>query len=163
MARRQSFDRRNVVALVCFLGACLAVSAIGGAITATSVGAWYQTLQKPAFKPPDGVFAPVWTALYVLIAIAGWLVWRHRQAEGRQTALATFAVQLGLNIAWSACFFGLQQIGLALVNIVILLAAITANMVLFWQIDRLAGLLFVPYLLWVAFATVLNAAIWLLN
>ena len=142
---------------------CLAVSGIGGAITATSVDTWYQALEKPPFNPPDWVFAPVWIALYVLMAIAAWRVWRLRSSEVTGKALAVFAVQLGLNLSWSFLFFGLQRIDLALVEIVILLWAIITNTIMFWRIVRLAGLLLVPYAAWVTYATVLNASLWLLN
>ena len=154
---------RDVLALVVFLALCLGVSGLGGAITATSVGTWYQTLEKPPFNPPDWVFAPVWTTLYVLMAIAAWRVWRRRGAEGRRTALSVFALQLGLNLAWSFLFFGLRRIDLALLEVTVLLAAIATTAVLFWRIDRWAGALFVPYLLWVAYATALNASLLLLN
>jgi translocator protein len=154
---------RDVLGLVVFLALCLAVSGIGGAITATSVGTWYQALQKPPFNPPDWVFAPVWTTLYVLIAIAGWRVWRGARFEVRWIGLTVFAVQLALNLAWSFLFFGLQRVDLALVEIVILLLAIIANTILFWRIDRWAGAFFVPYVLWVAYATALNASLWWLN
>lgn len=154
---------RDVFGLAVFLLVCFAVSGIGAAITATSVGSWYQTLQKPSFNPPDWVFAPVWTTLYVLIAIAGWRAWRRAQTKATSIALAVFAAQLALNLAWSLIFFGLQQIALALVEIVILLLAIVANTILFWRIDRWAGVLFVPYTAWVAFASVLNASLWWLN
>lgn len=154
---------RDVLGLAGFLVLCLVVSGIGATITATTVGTWYATLHKPPFNPPDWVFAPVWTTLYVLMAIAGWRVWRRARLEVTRKALTVFVVQLALNLAWSFIFFGLQQISLALVEIVILLLAIVANTILFWRIDRWAGALFVPYVLWVAFATVLNASLWLLN
>ncbi len=153
---------RDLLGLLVFMALCLVVSGLGGAVTATSVGTWYQALEKPGFNPPDWVFAPVWTTLYLLMAIAGWRVWRRRAAAGRR-ALAVFALQLALNLAWSFLFFGLQRIDLALAEIVILLFAILANMVVFWRIDRVAGALFVPYLLWVAYATLLTAALWRLN
>lgn len=153
----------NIGGLVGFLVVCLAVSAIGGVITATSVTTWYPTLDKPPFNPPDWVFAPVWTTLYILMAIAGWRVWRYPSSAARRDALLIFAVQLGLNVTWSFLFFGLQQIGMALFEIVVLLAAIIVNMILFWRIERLAGALFIPYILWVAFATLLNGALWLRN
>ena len=149
--------------LLTFIILCLAVSGIGGAITATSVDTWYQALEKPPFNPPDWVFAPVWTALYILMGIAAWRVWRLRSFEATGKALAVFAVQLGLNLFWSFLFFGLQRIDLALVEIVILLCAIITNTIMFWRIDRLAGLLLVPYAAWVTYATVLNASLWLLN
>jgi tryptophan-rich sensory protein len=158
------FDsRRDALGLGAFLIVCIAVSGLGGAITATSVGTWYQALEKPSFNPPDWVFAPVWTALYLMMAIAAWRAWRRTRIAARGTALSVFAVQLVLNLTWSLLFFGLQRIDLALVEIVILLVVIGVNTVLFWRIDRLAGALFVPYLLWVAYAAALNASLWLLN
>jgi len=154
---------RDLLGLFAFIILCLAVSGIGGAITATSVDTWYQALEKPPFNPPDWVFAPFWTALYILIGISAWRVWRLRSFEATGKAVAVFAVQLGLNLAWSFLFFGLQRIDLALIEIVILLCAIITNTIIFWRIDRLAGLLFVPYAAWVTYATVLNASLWLLN
>ena len=163
MSGNNSFSWREVVGLVGFLAVCLAVSAVGGAITATSVDTWYPLLEKPPFNPPDWVFAPVWVALYILMGIAAWRVWRLRPREGVRTALVVFAVQLALNLAWSFLFFGLQRIDLALIEIEILLGAIVANMILFWRIDRWAGALLVPYLLWVLYAILLNFSLWLLN
>lgn len=154
---------RDVFGLGGFVAVCLAVAGLGGAITATSVGTWYPGLHKPTFNPPDWVFAPVWTTLYVLMAIAGWRVWRRAGWDGARTALSIFAFQLVMNLGWSSLFFGLRQVGLALVEIVILLLFIAINALLFWKIDPLAGALFVPYGLWVAFAAVLNAALWVLN
>ena len=154
---------RDVLGLAAFLVLCLAVSGIGAAVTATSVGTWYQALHKPAFNPPDWIFAPVWTTLYILMAIAGWRVWRQAGFETGRKALTVFMVQLALNLAWSFIFFGQQRIGLALIEIAILLLVIIATTVLFWRIDRWAGVLFLPYVLWVAFATVLNASLWWLN
>jgi len=154
---------RDIAGLVVFLALCLVISAIGGTFTATSVGGWYQTLEKPVFKPPDRVFAPVWTALYALLAIAGWRLWRRAGFERRGRALTLFALQRGLNLIWSFLFFGLQKIDLALVEIVILLFAIIVNTAMFWRIDRWAGALFVPCVLWVAYATALNTSLWLLN
>lgn len=154
---------RNALGLAVFVIVCIAVSALGGAITATSVGNWYQTLEKPVFNPPDWVFAPVWTTLYLLMAIAAWRVWRYERVSLTRTALAVFAVQLGLNLTWSFLFFGVRRIDLALAEIVVLLIVILVNTILFWRIERLAGLLFVPYLLWVSYATLLTAALWRLN
>ena len=154
---------RDVAGLIVFLVICLGISALGGLITATSVGSWYQALERPPFNPPDWVFAPVWSILYIMMAVAAWRVWRTAGFESRGKALAVFAVQLGLNLLWSFLFFGLQRIDLALIEILILLAVIIVNTVLFWRIDRLAGMLFVPYVLWVGFATMLNASLWWLN
>ena len=154
---------RDIFGLVGFVVLCLSVSAIGGAVTATSVDTWYQSLSKPPFNPPDWVFGPVWITLYIFMAIAAWRVWRAERFLMKRQALLAFFVQLGLNLAWSFIFFGAQRIGLALVEIVLLLAAIVVNAVLFWRIERLAGALLVPYVLWVGFAAGLNFALWVLN
>lgn len=154
---------RDAAALVGFIVLCLAVAATGGAVTASSVGTWYAGLAKPAFNPPNWVFGPVWTTLYVLMAVAAWRVWRRRGEPGARPALGAWALQLALNLGWSFLFFGAQAIGAALAEIALLLAAIVATATLFWRIDRPAGALFVPYIAWVSFATALNAALWRLN
>jgi tryptophan-rich sensory protein len=146
-----------------FIALCLAISALGAAVTAQSVGTWYQTLKKPPFNPPDWVFAPVWTFLYLTIAVAGWRVWLARGLAGARAAMATYAAQLVLNLGWSFVFFGGRMIGAALAGIALLLAAIVVNGWLFWRIDRLAGWLLAPYAVWVLFATVLNFELWRLN
>ena len=155
--------RRDLIGLGGFLLLCFAVSGLGGVATASSVGSWYQALVKPSFNPPDWVFGPVWTTLFVLIAIAGWRIWRRPDSRARRVALAFYAVQLGLNLAWSVLFFGLQLIGGALVDIFLLLTAIVATTILFWRIEWAAAALLVPYATWVAFALLLNGSIWLLN
>ena len=155
--------RRDAIGLVAFLVACLAVSAVGGLITATGVGGWYSALNRPEFNPPNWVFAPVWTVLYVLMAVAAWRIWRSPETVLRGRALALFGAQLALNLLWSFLFFGFQLIGVALIEILILLSAIVFTTVVFWRIERLAGWLFVPYVLWVSFAAVLNLSLWWLN
>jgi|APTNR8051073442_1049403.scaffolds.fasta_scaffold00155_42 tryptophan-rich sensory protein len=155
--------RDDLIGLAGFLLAVFAVAAAAGAVTADSVATWYQTLNRPAFTPPDGVFAPVWTALYAAMAVAGWRVWRKVGFSGGRNALTLFAIQLLLNGAWSFLFFGAREIGIALIDIVVLLLVIAATTASFWRIDRIAGVLFIPYLLWVGYATALNAGIWLLN
>ncbi|MFA5914229.1 MAG: TspO/MBR family protein [Burkholderiales bacterium] len=155
--------RRDSLGFIAFLVLCLAVAALGGAATASSVGNWYPTLAKPAFNPPNWIFAPVWTALYFMMAVAGWRVWRRDGLRRARWALTLFALQLALNLAWSILFFGMHSIGAALIEIVVLLLAILATALAFWRRDRAAGMLFVPYAAWVAFAAVLNAAIWRLN
>lgn len=153
----------DLPALIGFVAGCLAVAGIGGAVTALTVNDWYQTLVKPPFNPPDGVFAPVWTTLYVMMGVAAWRVWRRRGASTRGRALLFFGVQLGLNLLWSILFFGLTAVGAAFVEIVVLIAAIVATTVAFARIDRAAAWLMVPYAAWVTFAVVLNGAIWWLN
>jgi translocator protein len=154
---------RNAVALVGFIALCLAVAAAGGAVTFPSVETWYAELEKPPFNPPDWVFGPVWIALYLMMAVAAWRVWRRRVDPGAWRALGAWALQLALNLWWSFIFFGAHRIGAALAEIVVLFAAIVLTLVLFWRIERLAGALLVPYAAWVAFAAVLNASLWWLN
>lgn len=149
--------------LVVFVGLCLAVGALGGWITADSVKTWYTTINKPSFTPPNWVFGPVWTGLYVLMGVAAWRAWCKARPNQVRVPLALFAVQLALNLAWSAVFFGAHSIAGAVVVIVGLAAAILATMVAFRRIDGVAALLLVPYALWVAFAAVLNIAVWRLN
>jgi tryptophan-rich sensory protein len=126
-------------------------------------GQWYAQLAKPSWTPPGYVFGPVWTALYATMAVAGWLVWRARDVSSVQGALVVFALQLALNGLWSGIFFGMHRPGLAFANITVLWVSILATLILFWQIRPLAGVLFVPYFLWVSFASALNYAIWQLN
>ena len=163
LAKKRLTPSKDFLGLVVFVVVCLVVSGIGGAITATSVGGWYQDLQKPPFNPPDAVFAPVWTTLYLFMAVAGWRVWRTARYQAGRKALIVFALQLMLNVTWSFLFFGLQRIDLALFEIVVLLVVIVANGIMFARIDRLAGALFGPYVIWVAYATLLNASLWFLN
>jgi tryptophan-rich sensory protein len=153
----------DLAGLAAFVGLCLTIGALGGLATAQSVGTWYQTLQKPPFNPPDWIFGPVWTTLYVLIAVAGWRVWRRRGIAGARREMATYAAQLALNLAWSFLFFGGRMIGAALVAIVVLLASIVMNAALFARIDRAAGWLLAPYAGWVGFACILNFELWRLN
>lgn len=127
---------------------------------ATLPGDWYASLNKPPFNPPNWVFAPVWSALYVCIAVAGWRTSRLRPGSG---AMRVWVAQLALNFLWSPTFFGAKMIGLALVVILLLFAAIVLFVGRVWQSDRLSGWLFVPYAAWVAFATLLNASIFWLN
>jgi translocator protein len=143
-----------------FLLITFAVAGISGASTSGSVRGWYLTISKPSWNPPSWVFGPVWTALYAMMAVAAWLVWRQ---AGWSSALLLFGIQLALNAAWSPLFFGLHRIDLALADIVLMWAAIVATTVAFWKVTPFAGWLFVPYLLWVTFATALNFALWRLN
>jgi benzodiazapine receptor len=154
---------RQTVVLIAFVAVCLTVGAIGGLATAPAIPTWYATLAKPSFNPPNWVFGPVWTALYILMAIAAWLVWRVSGWQRARTALYLFFLQLTLNSVWSFIFFGFHRIGLALLVIVLLLAAIAVTAWAFRPHSRLAAILLLPYWAWVAFATVLNTALWRLN
>lgn len=184
-----------------FVAVCFGVAGVGAAVTTPNIPTWYSGLAKPAWNPPSWIFGPVWSTLYLCMAVAAWLVWRQsgrtvfdkavsdrgtaaRATDGRvidgrviddrviddraaspsvRVPLGLFALQLLLNAAWSWLFFGLHSPGAALVDVVLLWAAIVATMVAFWRCSTLAGILLIPYLLWVSFATVLNFAIWRLN
>jgi translocator protein len=146
--------------LILLIVLCFAVAGLGGLTTTPSIPGWYAGLAKPSWTPPGWLFGPVWSALYLGMAVAAWLVWRRGEAL---MPLALFAVQLAFNAAWSWLFFGLHNPGLGFLDIVLLWAAIVATLIVFWRRSLVAGLLFVPYLAWVSFAAVLNFAVWRLN
>ena len=149
---------RSTLYLIFFLTLTLAAAAVGAQFMP---GAWYEDLNKPPWNPPNWVFSPVWSILYVTIAISAWLVWRQLHVLGWPIIL--WLTQLGLNSMWSWLFFGLQRPGLAALEIVVLLAAIIATVIAFIRTYRPAGLLLIPYAAWVSFAAVLNVSIWRLN
>ncbi len=126
-------------------------------------GDWYQALAKPALTPPNWIFPVVWTLLYALMALSAWLIWRRGGFKVNRLALSLYGLQLIFNGLWSWLFFGQHQIGLALVDIVILLTLIILTAVRFWKTYRPAGILLAPYILWVSFATYLNYMLWVLN
>ena len=128
-----------------------------------STGGWYAELAKPIWNPPGWLFGPAWTVLYAMIAVAAWRVWLQGGWSRQKAALRLYILQWALNALWTPLFFGLHQPGWALVEILVLLAAILATMRTFWRVDRHAGLLLFPYAAWVAFASALNWAIWRLN
>ena len=147
---------------------CNAAGIAGALVTETGQGSWYQGLDKPWFNPPGWVFGPVWTTLYTLMGLAAWRVWRQgatgaAPAAAVRRALVAFGVQLVLNAAWTPVFFGAELLGAALTVIVVMLAAIGWTIRRFGALDRAAAWMLTPYLAWVAFATVLNAALWRLN
>ena len=151
------------LALVIFLVVCFAAAGIGGAVTTPKIGGWYATLVKPTWNPPNWIFGPVWATLYFCMAVAAWLVWRQGGLEQTRVPLILFGGQLALNVLWSCIFFGLEMPGLAFAEVLVLGGAIAATTVAFWQRSTIAGVLFLPYLAWVSFASVLNFAIWRLN
>ncbi len=132
-------------------------------LTRPSIPTWYETLNKPSWTPPNWVFGPVWTTLYILMGVAAWLVWRRGGFAAAALPLSLFLVQLALNAAWSGIFFSWHRPGLAFLEIVILWFAILATLVLFWREKPAAGWLLVPYWLWVGYAAALNGAIWRMN
>ncbi len=132
-------------------------------VTVPNIPTWYNFLNKPAFQPPNWVFGPAWTVLYILMAVAAWLVWCSANSGRRRLPLTWFIIQLALNALWSPLFFGAHLILPALFDIGLLWIAIVATIVTFWPVNRTAGLLMLPYLAWVSFASLLNFAIWRLN
>lgn len=146
-----------------FVALTFVASAIGGLATQSSVGTWYQTLNRPPFNPPDWIFAPVWTTLYAMIAVAGWRLWRTADSPLGNRAMRLWYLQLALNVIWSLLFFGAQDIPAATVEIGLLLASLIACLLVFRLVDRLAFWLFVPYTGWVAFAALLTISLLRLN
>ena len=154
---------QDIPALVAWLALCFAVAGLGGYWTSLGLGPWYDGLRKPPWTPPNRVFGPVWTALYAVMAVAAWLVWRRRGLARVGLPLALFVLQLALNLAWTGLFFALRRPGLAFGEILLLWAVILATLGAFGRVSRVAGLLLIPYLAWVTFAAALNLAIWRLN
>lgn len=152
--------RDAVATLLIFFGIAFTPTLIG---TAFQPDVWYETLNKPSWDPPRWLFGPVWTVLYTLIGYAGYLAWCSSIGRARRAAFWIYAAQLLLNALWTPLFFGLHSPGLALVNIVAQWLVILLNIVAFYRIKAAAGLLLIPYLLWVTFALVLNGTIWSLN
>ncbi len=155
--------RPRYPALALFLFATFIASGIGSAATIKNVATWYPTLVKPAWNPPSWIFGPVWTMLYIAMSIAAWRVWRNQTGAAARGVLRLYGAQLALNALWSVCFFGLRRPDLALVDIAGLWSLLVVALVRFWRADRVAGALWVPYVAWVTFASVLNATIWWLN
>jgi len=153
------------LALIGFVGLCLLVWAANGAMTAGSVNGWYLTLVRPPLLPPDWVFGPVWTVLYVTIGVSAWLVWRRVDvaAHRKRAALRIWGWQLLANALWPAAFFGLGRPGLGVAVIVLLWGSIVTTVRVFWPLQRGAAVLLLPYLGWVTFATYLNFGFWWLN
>ncbi len=149
----------NMLTFILFLALVAAAAFFGGQWNAKD---WYRTLSKPSWTPPSWLFPPVWTLLYVLIAIAGMLVW-NADHENRTLLLVIWSVQLMLNALWSYIFFGRKDIGLGLAEIIVLWLLIAAFVVLAWPVNQLASILFIPYLAWVSYAAALNASIWRRN
>jgi len=156
--------RHQWLVLAGFILLCLTVGSIGGFATQDSIDTWYATLNKPSWNPPNWVFAPVWTLLYVAMAVAAWLAFAARDKRGGdEGARILFWLQLALNLAWSCVFFGARDPGWAFATILVLDATVVATTLRFWRLDRRAGLLLLPYCAWIAYATALNLAIWRAN
>ncbi len=155
---------REVLTAVTSVVICEAAGLVGSIATFPSIPTWYAGLQKPSFTPPNWLFGPVWTALYALMGVSAYFVWRKRaSAGGVKTALSIFGAQLVLNVLWSVTFFGLRSLLGGLVLIVALWVAILLTIITFFRISKTAGVLLIPYILWVSFATALNYSVWVLN
>jgi tryptophan-rich sensory protein len=150
-------------ALVAILVICFTAAGLGSVATTPNVATWYASLAKPSWNPPNWLFGPVWTVLYIGMAVAAWLVWRQGGFRQMRWPLTLFALQLALNAAWSWIFFGFHMPGAACLEILALLATIVATTIAFWPRSQAAGILMLPYLGWVAFASVLNFTLWRLN
>ena len=150
----------EIFSLIGFVGVCFVAASMGAIFRP---GSWYERLAKPSWRPPNWLFAPVWTVLYLAIAVSGWLIWRKAGLDGAALALPIYALQLALNAAWTPIFFGLHRLRAAFIEIVLLWASIAATIAFFYPVDALSALLLVPYLAWVFFAAALNFAIWRLN
>ncbi len=156
--------RIDFLKLAASLGACYLAAFIGSVFTTPNIPTWYAALAKPFFAPPNWVFAPVWTAIFTLMGISAYLVWREGLRDPRiKAALAVFVLQLAANVSWSAAFFGLRSPLAGLFVIAVLWALIALNIQKFRGISRTAGTLLLPYIIWVSFAAILNFAIWRLN
>lgn len=155
--------KSDLAILALLVGAVAIVALVGSAVTIPVIPGWYAALQKPSFTPPNAAFGPVWTALYALMAYAGWRAWRAAPIGQGWQVLAAFACQLVLNAAWSQLFFGWRRPDLALVDVVLLWAAIAWTIRVFNRHDRWAAGLMLPYLAWVSLAVALNAGVVILN
>jgi tryptophan-rich sensory protein len=154
----------NVIKLAASIGLCLIAGALGSMFTTPQIPGWYANLAKPSFNPPSWLFGPVWTALYVMMGISLFLVWRAGLAERRvQLAVGFFIAQLACNVCWSYAFFGRQSPLAGLVVIVALWILIVITILASAPVSKAAALLLIPYLLWVSFASILNASLWRLN
>ena len=151
-----------ILLLACVVGVLL-TGFISGVGTAAGMNGWYETLRKPSFNPPDYLFGPVWTLLYILMGVALYLILQSPQSNYRTFAIGIFSFQLFLNFCWSFLFFYFHRPDIALIEIILLWLTILIMIFQFYNISPIASFLQIPYLLWVSFATVLNAALWYLN
>lgn len=155
-------NTKSILGLVMWLLITFAAAGIG-AVASANAGAFYEKLSQPEWAPPASLFGPVWTLLYILIAIAAWLVWKDAGFRGASLALSMMIVQLAANALWTWIFFAWHRGALAFVEIIVLWILIVITMILFWRVRPVAGVLFVPYLLWVTFASALTYSMWQRN
>ena len=155
--------RIDVIKLITAVILTVVLGAVGGLVTAAEIPVWYAGLNKPSFNPPNWLFGPVWTMLYLLMGISCFLIWKLPATEQRNKALGLFIIQFVLNFCWSFIFFGMHELGWALIEMGILWIAILLTIIQFSKLSKTAAWLLVPYIAWVSFALLLNAAIWKLN
>lgn len=153
---------RYLKLILCLLGP-LAIGAISGLATSSSINNWYLTLNKPSFNPPNYLFGPVWTFLYLLMGVSLFLIIEAPGSIDKQKALIIFTIQIFLNFCWSFLFFKFHWPGIALVEIILIWSSILSMIITFRKLNKIAAYIQIPYLLWVSFATILNASIWYLN
>ncbi|MEO8471453.1 MAG: TspO/MBR family protein [Chryseolinea sp.] len=154
---------RQIIRLIISLTIPLAVAAVAGYFTTAAIAGWYSTLNRPSFNPPNWVFGPVWTTLYLIMGFSCYLIWRLPESRNRNKALTIYGVQLALNFLWSFIFFYFKRMGVALIDISFLWFAVLAMIVAFRKLTPAAGYMNIPYLAWVSFATILNASYYYLN
>lgn len=150
----------QIVGLIVAIFVCFAAAALGSLVTTPQIPNWYADLAKPVWTPPSWIFGPVWSLLYLMMAVSAWQVWRQGGFAAAKLPLTLFTIQLLLNTLWSVLFFGLQNPGAAVVEITLLWLAILATLIAFWKRSSGAGGLLVPYLAWVSYAAALNFTIW---
>jgi benzodiazapine receptor len=156
-------SKLQIIKLIVSLILPLALGTIAGIFTAQSVPEWYATLNRPSFNPPNWIFGPVWTTLYIIMGISLFLIWRQDMSKERNLAILVFMLQLLFNFGWSFIFFHFKMIGFALIELILLWISIVIMLVLFYKIKPIASYINIPYLLWVTFATVLNGSYYFLN
>jgi len=156
-------NRPNIIKLIISILLPLSVGAIAGMFTSQAVPVWYASLNRPSFSPPNWVFGPVWTSLYILLGISFFLIWKEEASKERDLAIKVFSIQMLLNFAWSFIFFYFNLIGAALIEIILLWISIALMIYLFYKIKPVAAYMNIPYLLWVSFAAILNAGYYFLN
>jgi len=157
------FDRESWLSLIPFVVVCFLAAAIGALATNSSVKTWYPQLRRPEWTPPNWLFGPVWTTLYLMMALSAWLAWRGSNSGVPRFALILFGIQLVLNALWSVIFFGLRKIGPAFAEVLLLWMMLIATAVSFLPLSLLAAWLLIPYIAWVGFASYLNYRIWQMN
>ncbi len=158
-----NMNANTILKLIVSIALPLAVGGIAGFYTSQAIPTWYTTLNRPSFNPPNWLFGPVWTTLYLLMGISLYMIWSLPSGRERNIGLLAFGIQLVLNFGWSFIFFYYRTIGLALIEIVLLWVSIVVMIILFYKLKPLTAYLNIPYLLWVSFATALNAAYYHLN